>query len=74
IGARGSAAGSVLASKATLQDQMDDLTKRIGRYDDTLKQREAVLRTKFAAMQTLIDRLQSMSTPLSSLTGTTASG
>jgi flagellar capping protein FliD len=53
---------------------MDDLTKRIGRYDDTLKQREAVLRTKFAAMQTLIDRLQSMSTPLSSLTGTTASG
>jgi flagellar hook-associated protein 2 len=74
IGARGSASGPVLASKATLQDQIDDLTKRIGRYDDTLKQREGVLRTKFAAMQTLIDRLQSMSTPLNSLTSTTASG
>ena len=67
IGARGSASGPVLASKATLEDQIDDLQKRIARYDDTLKQREGVLRTKFAAMQTMIDRLQSMSSSLSSL-------
>jgi flagellar hook-associated protein 2 len=68
IGARGSASGPVLASKATLEDQIDDLQKRIARYDDTLKQREGVLRTKFAAMETMIDKLQSMTTSLSSLT------
>jgi flagellar capping protein FliD len=67
IGARGGPSGSGLASKATLQDQIDDLQKRISRYDDTLKQREGVLRAKFAAMEIMIDKLQGMTTSLGSL-------
>ncbi|MGZ4769321.1 MAG: flagellar filament capping protein FliD [Ilumatobacteraceae bacterium] len=67
IGARGGENGSVLASNTTLQDQIDDLNQRITRYDDTLKQHEDMLRTKFTAMQTMIDKLNSMQTPLNNL-------
>ena len=67
IGARGGESGSVQASKTTLQDQIDDLNQRITRYDGTLKQHEDTLRTKFTAMQTMIDKLNSMQTPLNNL-------
>ncbi len=73
IGARGAASGPVLASKASLQDQIDDLQKRIDRYDDTLKQREGVLRTKFANMEILIDKLQQMTSSIGSLSTTSSS-
>ncbi len=72
IGARGASSGPVLASKATLQDQIDDLQKRIDRYDDTLKQREGVLRTKFANMEILIDKLQQMTSSFGSLNSTSS--
>jgi flagellar hook-associated protein 2 len=67
VGARGSDTGSVIQSKTTLQDQIDDLNQRITRYDGTLKQHEDTLRTKFTAMQTMIDKLNSMQTPLNNL-------
>lgn len=67
IGNRGAPSGSVMASKATIDDQIADLQQRISRYDDTLKQRETVIRAKFAAMETMVEKLQSMQSSIGSL-------
>ncbi len=67
IGAKGSITGSAVAAKSTLQDQIDDLQKRIADYDTRLAQRELTLRTKFTAMQDLISKLQANTSSLSQL-------
>ena len=70
IGAQGSATGTAMTSKTTLQDTIDDLQKRVGRYDDVLKQRETALRARFTAMETMIQKLQTMTSSIGSLTTT----
>lgn len=67
IGAQGTSTGSVLASKATLQDQIDDLQKRIDDFNDILSQRELVLRRRFAAMEELLSRLQGQTSSFASV-------
>lgn len=67
IGAQGTSSGSVLASKATLQDQIDDLQKRIDDFNDILSQRELVLRRRFAAMEELLSRLQGQTSSFASV-------
>jgi flagellar capping protein FliD len=67
VGANGAAGGSVLGSKATLTDQIADLQKRVTSWDDILKQREDAMRTKFAAMQVALDKLNSMSSSFANL-------
>ncbi len=67
IGAQGGSAGAALASKDTLATQISDLQKRVGRYDDILKQREAVMRRKYSNMQVTLDRLNSITSSLGSL-------
>lgn len=67
IGAQGQSSGPALASKSALQDQIDDLQKRISAYDNTLAQRERVIRAKFTAMDDMISKLQGLTGSLSSL-------
>lgn len=67
IGAQGQSSGPALASKNALQDQIDDLNKRIDAFNDVLSQRERVLRTRFAAMEDVINKLKGMTSSLASL-------
>lgn len=73
IGAQGTSSGSVLASKATLQDQIDDLQKRIDDFNDILSQRELVLRRRFAAMEELLSRLQGQTSSFASVANNSGS-
>lgn len=67
IGAQGQSSGPALASKASLQDQIDDLQQRIDHYSDRLALRELTLRRRFTAMEDLLSKLQGMTTSLPSL-------
>jgi flagellar hook-associated protein 2 len=72
IGAEASATGSAVTAKQGLQSTIDELQKRVTRYDDVMRRREQLLRSRFTAMETMIQRLQTMTNSFSSLTGTTA--
>ena len=67
IGAQGQSSGPALASKASLQDQIDDLQQRIDTFNDQLALREQTLRRRFTAMEDLLSKLQGMTSSLPSL-------
>jgi len=50
--------GVVITAKSGLDSQVKDLQTRIDRYDDTLKQKEDLLKKRFATMDTVLTRLQ----------------
>jgi flagellar hook-associated protein 2 len=66
IGAQGQSSGPALASKASLQDQIDDLQQRIDHYSERLVLREQTLRRRFTAMEDLLSKLQGMTSSLPS--------
>lgn len=58
--------GVVVTAKSGLDSQVKDLQTRIDRYDDTLKQKEDLLKKKFASMDTVLTRLQGQMSSLNS--------
>ncbi|MBI4885049.1 MAG: flagellar filament capping protein FliD [Actinobacteria bacterium] len=67
IGKQGTASGSAVTAKSNLQSSIDELQQRIARYDDVLKRRESLIRNRFTAMETAIQRLQAMTTSIGAL-------
>jgi flagellar hook-associated protein 2 len=63
-----STTATATTAKSGLDSQIKDLKTRIDRYDDTLKSKEVLLRRKFTAMDTVLTRLQSQMTSLTSFT------
>lgn len=63
-GAHGAADGPALSAKQALADRIADLNQRIERFDDRLAMREATLRRRFTAMETLLANLQSVGSSL----------
>jgi flagellar hook-associated protein 2 len=60
IGSQGGRLGMVSEAKDTLDRRIEDLQKRIDRFDDVLARRQLVLERRFAAMDTMIQRLSAM--------------
>jgi flagellar capping protein FliD len=67
-GEQGSAGGPALTAKQAIADRIADLDTRIAHFDDRLALREATLRRRFTAMETLLARLQSVGSSLGFLT------
>lgn len=59
--------GSITAASKTLQDQIDDIDKRIKVIQENLTLRQNTLRRKFAAMEEMVARLQSQMTKIGGL-------
>ena len=59
-----STTATATTAKSGLDSQIKDLKTRIDRYDDTLKSKEVLLRRRFTAMDTVLTRLQSQMTSL----------
>jgi flagellar hook-associated protein 2 len=64
IGNEGSSDGAALTAKTALADRIANINDRIARYDDQLALREATLRRKFTAMETMLAQLQSVGASL----------
>jgi flagellar hook-associated protein 2 len=60
IGAAGDRTSVVGEATDTLDRRIEDLEKRITRFDDVLAQRQLVLERRFAAMDTMIQRLSAI--------------
>jgi flagellar hook-associated protein 2 len=60
IGAVGDRTSVVGEATDTLDRRIEDLEKRITRFDDVLAQRQLVLERRFAAMDTMIQRLSAI--------------
>lgn len=59
--------GSITAASKTLQDQIDDIDKRIKTIQENLTLRQNSLRRKFTAMEEMVARLQSQMTKIGGL-------